>query len=157
MMGSWPYLAPERMLEHPMALSSAVDVYGLGCVLFEGLAGQRLMEGQTLFQLYDLVDAPGAFGRLVNARIDALAPGVPDPLRSFLRQLLAEQPSQRPTAFQAACQCEELAEQVTGPGLRRWARERAWPAREPEPGPLTGTDVAEGRRRAPARPAPSPP
>lgn len=117
MMGSWPYLAPERMLEQPAELSSAVDVYGLGCVLYEGLAGQRLMEGQTLFKLYDLVDVPGAFEKLVTTRIDSLPPHVPAPLRTFLRKLLAERPSVRPTAFEAACVCEELAEQLPAPGL----------------------------------------
>ena len=148
MMGSWPYLAPERMLEQPHELSSAVDVYGLGCVLYEGIAGQRLMEGQTLFKLYDLVDVPGAFGALVNRRIDALPHTVGPAVRNVLRALLAEDPGTRPSASVVATLCEELADRLQGPSLRRWARERHWPSRSQEAGPLSGRDIAEGKPRA---------
>lgn len=162
MMGSWPYLAPERMLEQPAELSSAVDVYGLGCVLFEGLAGQRLMEGQSLFGLYRVVDVPGAFDQLVQARVQTLDAAIPGELRGFLHRLLAEDPSERPSAYQTGCLCDELAERLPGPGLRRWARERRWPAHSKEPGPLTGRDLAESTfpiEDAPTvrRPLPAPP
>ena len=120
------------------------------------------MEGQSLFGLYRVVDVPGAFDQLVHARVRTLDAAVPPEVRGFLHRLLAEDPSQRPSAYQTGCLCEELAEMLPGPGLRRWARERRWPAHSKEPGPLTGQDLPETTfpvDDAPTvrRPAPLPP
>ncbi|HSD28132.1 MAG TPA: hypothetical protein VLL75_12570 [Vicinamibacteria bacterium] len=45
LVGTWPYLAPERIRGCPADARS--DVFALGCVLFEALTGRRAFPGAT--------------------------------------------------------------------------------------------------------------
>jgi serine/threonine-protein kinase len=91
MMGTIDYIAPEQIEgSEPDARG---DVYALGCVLFEMLAG-----------LAPFADQQGAMAKMwaqVNAEPPALADrrsDVPPALEAAMRQALAKDPAARPTA-----------------------------------------------------------
>jgi serine/threonine protein kinase len=155
LLGSWPYLAPERLQEEERAPNPAIDVYALGCTLYEGLAGERLMEGRKLLELYRLVDEPGAFAAAVAERLPRARKKAPPPVFELLEAMLATDPDLRPSPEAIAHRCEDLAESLPGLGIRRWAREREWPPTEETDGPLTDYDLTEGSLDVPAQRSPS--
>ena len=74
----------------------ATDIYALGCVAFECLAGEAPFADQSLFEV--------AMAHLEEAPPDASErrAEVPRPLSDILRQAMAKEPAQRPrtgTAF----------------------------------------------------------
>ncbi|MEN0064760.1 MAG: protein kinase [Myxococcota bacterium] len=141
LMGSGPYLPPERLVDPAPPLTSKVDVWGLGCVLYEGLSGERLMDGITLDMMYDLGDHLDRFQAFVEARLRELPP-LPK-IRPLLAPMLSIDPRSRPSAGEIAEACDELAESVPGTGLLRWARTRNWNTGASE-GPLTSRQLIEG-------------
>ncbi len=157
LMGSGPYLPPERLAESGPPITSKVDVWGLGCVLYEGLAGERLAEGLSLDDMYALGDDLVAFERFVGQRMDAL--DAPPRVKMLLAPMLAIDPTDRPSTAEIAEACDELEESMPGTGLLRWARTRAWDS-DTAVGPLTSLQLVEGtgpyhREAAPA-PIPTP-
>ncbi|MBT2492686.1 serine/threonine protein kinase [Streptomyces sp. ISL-96] len=92
--GTSLYLAPERALGRPAGPAS--DMYSLGCVLYQLLAGRPPFQADTATgTLYQHVDAAPVPPR--NLGVD-----VPAPFEAYLLGLLAKQPEDRPTAEQAA-------------------------------------------------------
>lgn len=136
LVGSVPYLAPERFLERQAR--PAADVFGLGAVLYELLAGDKLHEGASITTISTRAADPAVYAAWLDQRLAALPPtarvAVP-----VLRRMLAWDPEQRPTAEAVAPDLEALARTLPGAPLRAWARARAWP----DP-PLVGA-VWEGR------------
>lgn len=134
--GTSTYLAPERALGRMAGPAS--DVYALGCVLYQLLAGQPPF----------WADSPTA---LLYLHVDAapVPPGrhradLPPAFESFLLRMLAKQPEERPSA-------EEVAE---------WFAGAAWhgaPAAAPRPvaAPPPPMPVAAAPVR-PSAPAPAP-
>jgi serine/threonine protein kinase len=157
LMGSWPYLAPERLGDEG-ELGPESDIYSLGCTLYEGLAGERLMEGKRLLDLYQLLEQEGGFEAIVEPAIDRLRPRVPKGLVHLLGLMLATDPRDRPAPEDVTDRCEDLSEAISGANLRRWARERKWPDTQETEGPLTDQDLTEGTLEVPKprRPTPSP-
>jgi serine/threonine protein kinase len=143
MVGSPGYMAPERFLD--AASIPASDVFALGCVLFEGIAG-----GERLFQDIPFPVQTGMavhrdrFDKFMAKRWELIPASTPEPVKELLRQLLAYEPSDRPTASDLAHRCEELADQVPGASLSRWAKARKWPDASTETGPLVGRTLTEG-------------
>ncbi|MEW2084804.1 protein kinase [Streptomyces sp. NPDC005283] len=93
-LGTGPYLAPERAAGQPAVAAS--DVYALGCVLYELLTGRPPFLGEN---------TPAVVQQHVNAAPvppDQLRPEIPRSLADHLLLLLAKDPAQRPTAEQAA-------------------------------------------------------
>ena len=153
LMGSWPYLAPERMGEDERGMPGpAIDVYSLGCVLYEGIAGERLMEGYRLLDLYRIVDQSGAFADLLTKRLQRLVGRAPEEVLALLTRLLSADAAARPPAEDVARRCEELAESLPGSGVRRWARSRQWPRLSEAAGPLTDSSLTEGTLALPRDP-----
>jgi tRNA A-37 threonylcarbamoyl transferase component Bud32 len=71
--GKIPYMAPEQLLRR--SIDRRVDVYAVGVVLWEALAGRRLFEGDdepTLFGkvLEDPVPPPSRFNEAVGPELD---------------------------------------------------------------------------------------
>ncbi len=87
-LGSAPYIAPEQLTGG--TVGPAADLYGLGCILFEMLAGRPPFEG----------DDPVALSyRHVHekpARLDAVRQGIPPPVAGLVERLLAKDPDDRP-------------------------------------------------------------
>jgi eukaryotic-like serine/threonine-protein kinase len=93
MLGTAAYLAPERALGQPA--TPAADVYSLGVVLYELLAGRRPFEGGSDVEL--------AMAH-VNARpapLGLVAPSTPPFLVSACEQALAKDPAARPRSAAA--------------------------------------------------------
>src|SRR5215218_1001211 len=102
LIGTAAYLAPERALGH--RATPAADVYALGVVLYELLAGRRPFEAGSDIEL--------AMAH-VHARPTPLAqaaPGTPPLLVAACEQAMARDPSSRPPSAAA------LARLVRGPG-----------------------------------------
>lgn len=88
MMGTAKYLSPEQV--RGLALDGRSDLYALGLVLYECLAGQVPFQGDT--------DAATALARLQRDPTDLtrLRPTLPTPLVDTIHQLLARDPALRP-------------------------------------------------------------
>ncbi|MFG3259878.1 protein kinase [Streptomyces sp. NPDC048172] len=91
-MGSHPYMAPEQI--QAGQITPQTDLYALGCVLHELLAGQRVFDGPSEFDIMQMqVGAePTPLRRL---RAD-----VPEALEQLVLQMLAKSPEQRPADAQ---------------------------------------------------------
>ena len=111
--GTGRYMAPERWLH--IRAEHASDVYALGVTLYEMLSGLR-------FERMPL--APANFEKKLEEMLAAI-PAQQDPqgrVTQVLRGMLAFEEEARPSAAQAMDALDELAEGLSGPSLRRYAR-----------------------------------
>ena len=84
--GSGPYMAPEQLLGKPCAAS---DIYALGVMAYELVAGQRPFQASTLPELY-LVQQEG-----VKVKPAELRPDLPVAAQDAILKALAFDPNQR--------------------------------------------------------------
>ncbi len=104
LLGTPHYLAPEQASGG--AITPATDVYALGVVLFEMLAGRHLFEGESFVQVamqHLHADPP---------RLSDLNPAVPSSLAAVVSRALAKDPAARfadGRAFAAALRAAERA------------------------------------------------
>jgi serine/threonine protein kinase len=140
--GSPAYMAPERFLDNEVR--SASDVYALGCCLFEGLTGgDRLLGGQSAMVLATMALDETRYVEFLADR--PIPDSVPASVRELMQRCLSHEAEGRPTAQQLSRRCEELADEVDGVTLRRWARDREWPTGVVAfTSPLVGQIVTEG-------------
>lgn len=130
--GSFPYMAPERFVDGPDGDTPASDVFSLGCTLYEALARQRLFN-LGLRQMFALALRDDRHRAYVDDRLAALTetpPGVID----LLRSMLACAPASRPSIAALGAACERLSD---GPSVTRWCRDHAW-------GDLAAHDATSG-------------
>jgi tRNA A-37 threonylcarbamoyl transferase component Bud32 len=102
LIGTAAYLAPERVLGH--RATPAADIYALGVVLYELLAGHRPFDGGSEVELamaHVNADPPS---------LRQVAPSAPPFLAAACHQALAKDPSARP------CSAAELAGLVLATG-----------------------------------------
>lgn len=85
--GSYGYISPEQLLAQP--LTPATDVYALGIVCFELLAGRRPFQPDSVFQLLDMQRAG------VRVKPRDLRPAIPEPAEAVLLKALSLEPSKR--------------------------------------------------------------
>jgi hypothetical protein len=154
LVGTSYYIAPE--LADGAPVSSAADLYSVGCMLYELISGTVPFAGSTLLVLRR------------HAEEDPLPiPGLPDDLWQFVAALMDKQPALRPTAIEAAEQARHLARryaslaplspmappdpriQSTGGRLLR----ASWTGGPSTDGPGTGADETAHSRRNPAHAA----
>jgi tetratricopeptide (TPR) repeat protein len=89
LVGTPGYIAPEQA-RGDREVQPAVDIFALGCVLFECLTGQRLFAGQHLMAVLAKVlleDAP---------RVRELRADVPEELDRLIHRMVAKDPERRP-------------------------------------------------------------
>jgi hypothetical protein len=139
-MGSLPYMAPERFIER--ATLPASDVFGVGCILFEGLVGERFHVDGQLRALSAMALEPVRYDAHLQARIGRI--GGPPERGALVADCLRLDPAERPSAALLAARLEALADATEGPTLRRWCADRAWPEPAPIAGELEGRTVTEG-------------
>lgn len=87
--GTYSYMAPE-LVRGERAVTGQVDLYALGCVLFELMTGHPPFQGDNFAQIFD---------QHLNAqaeRIPNLGVECPVQLDELIQQLLAKEPEQRP-------------------------------------------------------------
>jgi eukaryotic-like serine/threonine-protein kinase len=87
--GSPSYMAPEQARGGSAAVGPAADVYSLGAVLYELLAGRRPFVGATPLEVLDRVRTEPP------PRPTALAPGVPRELEVICLKCLEKDPARR--------------------------------------------------------------
>ena len=85
MLGSPSYMAPEQADSRHRDVTTATDVYGLGAVLYELLAGRPPFLGKT----------PLATARLVVEEMPERLRGIPRDLETLCLKCLAKEPAQR--------------------------------------------------------------
>lgn len=118
MVGTPNYMAPE--VAEGVTPTPAVDVYGLGVILYELCCGVTPFEG-------------GSYLAVIKRHADATAgrpDGIPDDLWAAISDMLAKDPTQRPSAAQVVPFLTVLAEQLSGA-----------PAAAPLPAPPQGGGV----------------
>ena len=138
--GSLAYMAPERFTRAPAG--PAADVYGLGCTLFEGLAGERLFPDVVPVEMFRLAADAAAHTRHVHRATGKL--DVSGRVVALVEAMLSHDPAARPDAAEVAHTCDGLVDALEGDTLRRWARARAWPDPDPVPGHFDGRTITEG-------------
>lgn len=87
--GTCKYMAPEQV-QGKADLTGAVDLYALGCLMFQMLTGKPPFEGATVIEVFEkhLFTEP--------PNLQALAPDTPKTLSSVVEKLLAKSPVDRP-------------------------------------------------------------
>jgi serine/threonine protein kinase len=86
--GTPSYMAPEQA-RGERHLTSAVDVFSLGCVLFECLTGERLFAAEQLAAVLAMIlftEAP---------KLRSVRPGLPEAVEALLARMLEKDPSDR--------------------------------------------------------------
>ncbi|CAL9669329.1 Serine_threonine-protein kinase PknD [Streptomyces sp. enrichment culture] len=137
--GTSLYLAPERALGRPAGPAS--DVYSLGCVLYQLLAGRPPFQADTaLAVLHEHLDASPVPPRQLGADL-------PPAFESYLLGLLAKEPQDRPTAEEVADWFGRGAWRGTPQPLPREHQER----RRPGTSPVTRPPAAALEASAPAQ------
>jgi serine/threonine protein kinase len=96
--GTCRYMPPEQITGDEQ-LTGAVDLYALGCILYEMLVGRTPFDGRTIVEIFEahLNDFPKEPTELVR--------DCPDELSNLVMQLLEKSPADRPAeaaAVQAA-------------------------------------------------------
>jgi serine/threonine protein kinase len=87
--GTYAYMAPE-LIRGERFISGAVDLYALGCVLFEMLAGRTPYVGDNFARIFDQhLKAP-------VPSVREFAPNCPVELDKLIARLLAKEPGERP-------------------------------------------------------------
>jgi serine/threonine protein kinase len=90
MVGSRSYMSPEQF--HGVGVSPRSDLYGLGCLLHEMLAGRKVFEGASDPALQHVHDPP--------TPLRVLRPDVDERLERLVLDLLAKSPEDRPASAQ---------------------------------------------------------
>jgi serine/threonine-protein kinase len=118
--GKPAYMAPEMIVE--LRADNRSDLFSLGAVLFEMLAGERLFRGKTTAEVLEQVVA----GTMPSPR--ASNPDIPDPVLDILKKALEREPGKRyASAAEMGAACEHfLYDKGYGPtnlALKRYLTE----------------------------------
>jgi hypothetical protein len=139
--GTLAYIAPERL--QGLTATSAADIWGVGVLLWEMLAGEHPFWGGDLVETSRLIQqgAPG---------LEALRPDLPLHVRETVASALLVNPQRRPSAERLAAQLRELPKRRRKKGGSKGSGSKSVAARPNAavlgarllPGALTG--VASG-------------
>ncbi len=89
-MGTVQYLSPEQASGHPA--SPATDIYSLGIVAYESLAGKRPFTGESQVAI--------AMAQ-INEQAPPLPPTVAEPVQNLVMAMIAKKPEERPASAAA--------------------------------------------------------
>ena len=105
--GTPVYMSPEQA--RAATLTAASDVYALGCLLFELVAGRPPFDGAPALVMSKHVytAAPA---------LSALAPDAPPPVALLVSRMLQKNPGDRPTMREVADECDRSTRLLTGAG-----------------------------------------
>jgi len=138
-MGTPGYMAPEQALGE--AIDARADIYALGILLWESIAGQALWSGETLT---DIVAEQLGGKKIAALRETSGDPTLPAELETLIGQMLSRHPDERPeSAAVVRDRLRDLALRASVAGARVT--------------PPAGLVALQGLTEAPALPAASPP
>jgi serine/threonine protein kinase len=123
LVGTADYLAPELLMGRP--LTPAADIYSLGVVFYETLAGRRPFEAEHPIAV-------------MRGHLDAepeRPPGIPDPVWDLVVRMMAKDPGLRPPAADVCSHTAELAEWLSSGGATGVPSLPPAPAPAPPPPP----------------------
>jgi serine/threonine protein kinase/Tfp pilus assembly protein PilF len=127
-LGTPSYMAPEQAVGNNAAVSSATDVYGLGAVLYQLLAGQPPFAGGATYETIKLLlDTEPRPPRLLNLKIDR-------DLSTICLKCLEKDPKRRyPSALALAEDLERWLkhEPILARHIGVFARGKKWVRRNP--------------------------
>ncbi|MEZ4316737.1 MAG: serine/threonine-protein kinase [Myxococcota bacterium] len=144
------YAAPEAFTKGFQG--SASDIYALGVSMFRLLTGERLYEDMELSDQVTICCLPERYAPFLRQRLSlvdtpearAAAEGATEGLVGLLRDMLAYEPSHRPSASEVEHRCAALVDALPGPNHVRWARAQEFPEPTGLPeGTLTGQTIEE--------------
>jgi serine/threonine-protein kinase len=114
--GKMAYVAPELIAAS--RASTASDIYSLGVVLWETLAGRRLFQAQSELELFMLA------GRAHIPRLEELRPDVPTELADVIRHMTHKSPQERlALAHQGADSLASFVDAAPREAVGAWAQE----------------------------------
>ena len=116
LIGTPNYMAPEQF--EMAEVGSPIDIYAVGVVLYQALAGRRPFRAKTLQQLRITV---------ITGKHEALSDEIHPKLSSIISQMMARDSEKRPSAAEAKSLLEELVE-GNAPLLTN--KETSWPSLE---------------------------
>lgn len=96
--GTWRYMAPEQIRGEDK-IDGRLDLYALGCILFEMISGKVPFDGPDFASIFDqhLESAP--------PRLDILTGDCPKELADLVDQMLEKAPDDRPTNAEQVAEC----------------------------------------------------
>ena len=100
------YSAPEQLASEPA--DHRADIFSLGIVMWESVAGKKLFHGPSLMDTYFNVIAQMA------PRLNSINPALPPELAAACSRLLAKRPSERPASARAVAKELLLIAEETG-------------------------------------------
>ena len=109
--GTWLYMAPEQ-IRGERTVSPQTDLYALGCLLYEMLAGRPPFQGENFARIFDQHLTSTA------PPVTTFSPSCPKELSDLVDQLLSKNPDRRP--FNARAVQGQLAEI-----LMRWDEQQS--------------------------------
>ncbi len=111
--GTPQFLSPEQA-RGATDIGTASDIYSLGCVLYESLCGEPVVEGNNTFALLNA----HVFVPATSMRVKAPEREIPASLDTFVLSMLAKSPDARPSAFEARIFFQKLlaSEDMRGRG-----------------------------------------
>ncbi|MBL9007842.1 MAG: protein kinase [Myxococcales bacterium] len=113
LLGTPAYMSPEQCsgAEH---IDGSIDVYGLGVILFQMLAGRLPFEAPhaVLLMTKHLTEPP--------PDLSEIDPSLPVPLCQLVHEMLAKERTQRPSMAQVVIRIEQLLESETGAASQQW-------------------------------------
>jgi serine/threonine-protein kinase len=146
MIGSWHYMAPERLRAHEA--DARADIYALACVLYECLTGQRpfpgdSLESQIAAHLTDPPPQPSTTKTNVPAQFDAV-----------IAKGMAKEPNQR---YSTTIELADAARDAITVPVPRPATAPTLLARTEQPGNrvIAQPTTAKAESPTPAKPAPA--
>ena len=123
-MGTPAYMAPEQV-EGSREVTASADIYAVGVVLFELLAGRHPFDEKTPWGIaysHMCVEAPD---------VRTVASSVPEPLAALIGRCLAKDPAARPGAPQLAAALSACADDLGAPALDAIVSRGGLPRRAP--------------------------
>ena len=145
LIGTLRYIAPERF-EADSPVTPALDVFALGCLIFEGVVGEQFYANATFAQICALSISRRRYQEHADEQLARIENA---DLRALLTSMLAFEPDARLSGAEVAQRCEEVASSWPRRiSLRRWCQRRAWPespvprAGQAKPGSASGSPAA---------------